>query len=235
MGLTLHGNKVLVDHSHNRLLNTSIEGNPTVCKIAGLTVFSIFKREKASRQIKQHGGDNCHLLYALKGKDQLETTRGSIKSLLPAFNQILQKIPQDYDLVVPMPSKYWISTIVAKRLARRSRIKVTTDIFQKITIDQARETLENLDLPSQEKRKIDFRLKNQGNSGGSFSLKEIPTKYRQFFCPLILCNRPQANLKKVLLVDDLLSTGTTLNSAKTLLQPICIDTEIDAVCLFSQV
>ncbi|MBL1804852.1 hypothetical protein ELE38_31540, partial [Klebsiella pneumoniae] len=84
MGLNLQGYHVTIDHSHRHWLITTPEGNPTRERVGNLTIYSMFRRQKApaslNRDRKQRKlGDNCPLIYALKGKEGLTTDFSSIK------------------------------------------------------------------------------------------------------------------------------------------------------------
>ena len=150
MGLNIIGDLVDVDHSHNQLLNTGRHGNPAVQQVAlgqqELTVYSAFQRHKAPRSMgRDRKGDNCHLLYALKGKDGLRTSFGAIRRLMLHFDAILEDMVDqsgEYDLVVPMPSGHAISRQFGQRLADRYRCPVRGGLFSKISKTRARELLE---------------------------------------------------------------------------------------------
>lgn len=243
MGLNIKDNVVDVDHDHNQLLSTGRPGNPVVQMVPKgkpqLTVYSTYQRHKApnskSRNRDQRSlGDNCHLLYALKGKDGLRTTFGAIRRLMEHFDAIVEDMVEQsgaYDAIIPMPSGHAISQIYAKRLARRYDCDVHGGVFKKISMDEAKRLLANSPLTSPEKRKIAARL-----SGADFSLKNVPTQYREHFPPIVLRENslPQGCIR-FLLADDLLATGTTLLEARRLILSAVPNASVDAACLFSAV
>jgi hypothetical protein len=243
MGLNIENDLVDVDHNHNQLLSTGRHGNPVIQQVSKnypqLTVYSTFRRHKAPNSIgrdreQRSRGDNCHLLYALKGKDGLRTTFGAIRRLMLHFDAILEDIviqSGTYDAIIPMPSGYAISRIYAKRLARRYGCEVHEGIFEKITMDNAKRLLSISPLTSPEKRKIAARL-----SGTDFSLKNIPTKYREHFPPVVLLEHAlPEGCQRFLLADDLLATGTTLLAARRLILESLPTASVDAACLFSAI
>lgn len=243
MGLNILGDVVDVDHSHNRLLNTGRHGNPVIQLVPKdapeLTVFSAFRRHKAPNSLKRdrHSrvrGDNCHLLYALKGKDGLHTTFGAIRNLMLHFDAILEDMidqSNDYHAIIAMPSSHAISRIYAKRLARRYRCDLLTGVFDKISVEMARQLLTASPLASSEKRRIAARLGTEG-----FSLKDIPVGFRSHFPPVSMReNALPDGYSRFLLADDLLSTGTTLVAARRLILSAIPSAQVDASCLFSAV
>ena len=246
MGLNLDGLHVTVDHSHNRLLNTGKAGNPTVRAIADLRVFSVFQRLKAPNSMSRHHGqrpntgDNCHLLYALKGKGGLTTDVLSIKRLLEYFDGILDDIyalSAGYDLVVSMPSNHNISHILGRRLARKFNCSHLQSVFDKISVTDARNLLQNANLDRQTRQGLTFRLK-QFKGHEDFPLKCISTEHRHLFPPITQNPRfplPGSNYTKIMLADDLLSTGTTLLEARRLLKLVFPAADVDATCLFGAV
>jgi hypothetical protein len=245
MGLNIIGDLVDVDHSHNQLLNTSRHGNPVVQNLplgrAELTIYSTFQRHKAPRSLSRDRdnrsrGDNCHLLYALKGKDGVRTTFGAIRRLMLHFDAIVEDMIDqsgEYDAVIPMPSGHSISRQYAKRLAQRYGCNVHLGLFEKISKARARELLEQSQLKSPDKRKIANRL---GKDDGDFSLKDIPVGYREHFPPVTLQTELlPAGCTRFLLADDLLSTGTTLLAARRQILAAVPGAQVDAACLFSGV
>jgi hypothetical protein len=243
MGLNISGNVVDVDHSHNQHLNTGRHGNPVVQQVPAkqpeLTVYSTFQRHKAPQSKSRDRnnrkvGDNCHLLYALKGKDGLTTTFGAMRRLLLNFDSIIEDMLDQvdrYDVVIPMPSEHNISRIYADRLARRFNCEVKFNVFDKISAEQALELLHVSPLSSSEKSRVKARL-----DPSKFSLKNVPIDFRQHFPPIAIGpGGIPLEFTRFLLADDLLATGTTLVAAKRLIQTVIPGAIVDAACLFSAV
>lgn len=94
MGLVVQGNVVKVDHYNKEWLKTRPQGNPTKEEIDGLAVYSLFKRllasAKSRRKHRKIPGDNCPIIYALKGKDNLTTDISSIKKLRSSYDEIVR-------------------------------------------------------------------------------------------------------------------------------------------------
>jgi len=74
LGLRVENNVVVVDHAMNEHLLTTAEGNPSEDTVEELRVISVFQRRFNSAKLARKRdekviGDNCPLIYALKGKD----------------------------------------------------------------------------------------------------------------------------------------------------------------------
>ncbi|AZC10999.1 phosphoribosyltransferase (plasmid) [Acinetobacter nosocomialis] len=70
-------------------------------------------------------------------------------------------------------------------------------------------------------------------------MKEVATKDRMFIRPLKinpthLDKIEQIKGKSILLIDDLLASGTTLTSANNLLKDLKISDNIEAICLLGK-
>lgn len=244
MGLVVTQNLVTVDHAVREHLITTVDGNPkTDIRECGLKVTSLFTRIKASAKKSRDRkakviGDNCPLLYALKGKDGLTTNITSIKRLVQSGNEILAVIAEqtEADTIVYMPSGYSLSRIVASRCASVLGAELADDVFVKSTkmeaFDMIRKAEDNGDISVEERKSLQFRLK----TADSFSLKVIPVEYRHLFTPLQRNPAFRGNVTgRVVLVDDLLATGRTLTVAKEIVQAMNGVTSVEAVCLFSDV
>ncbi|MGA4658211.1 phosphoribosyltransferase family protein [Proteus terrae] len=249
MGLIIKELCVIVDHNCPEWLITQPEGNPTIDYTDDLKIYAIFKRQflsgKRRRNRRQRQlGDNCPLIYALKKKDDLYTNISSIKKLNDSFKVICNKFmelePKGYQLIISMPSAHNISHIIAKRLAKKFNATHLTDILRKITVDNAFQLLDRADVSIEEAKSLSFKIKLQAKEvglKGGFSLKSIPTEFRNIFPPFVLSTPSSSNTEKIriLLVDDLMATGTTLTTARDIIAQQYPNAIIHAICLFSSI
>jgi len=244
MGLTIKGNSVDVDHSHNQLLNTSRHGNPYV-QIAGvgvdeIVVYSTFQRHMTPRSMSRDPnikkGDNCHLLYALKGKNGWNTTFGAVRRLMLHFDAIVEDMIDqsgEFDAVISMPSGHSVSRLYGERIATRYQCPFYNNVFTKVSKQDARTQLAAANLSYPERKMLQNRI---GKENGDFTMKDIPTDYRKIFRAVDLqaANIPPG-CESFLLVDDLLASGSTLVEARRQLLAAVPGAHIAAACLFSAV
>jgi len=137
--------RVDVDHEHNTFCVTRPVGNPTIVKThCGLVVCSIFKRLAHKKKPKSRSkGDNCPMIYALKGKEGLYTTLSDIKLLYSSACEILANYiasqDPEYDLIIPMPSTHQISNMLARQVQRQvSTANVLQGSLKKSTVGDAK-------------------------------------------------------------------------------------------------
>ncbi|TWD48207.1 phosphoribosyl transferase-like protein [Agrobacterium vitis] len=251
MGLKIEGNMVIVDHGVKEHLETRVSGNPTKDFIGELPVYSIFKRKRSSAKQARNRelrslGDNCPLIYALKGMDGLRVEICSIKSLNESIPTIIQNVIDDlegkFEAVVAMPSSSPLSSILARRLSRASGRPVFLDVFSKSTNAAAMaavaETLKRDPDVVSEDEVVDVRnalklLKRIEQE--TYTAKNIKTRIRKYFTPLAI-NVVPIQLERddrILLVDDLLSTGETLRTAHGLLVDLGMQGQHVAATWFS--
>ncbi|CAN7610531.1 hypothetical protein [Devosia sp. LjRoot3] len=235
MGLVVIDGEVIVDHGVSDHLNTAIEGNPTQVNLRGMTVHCTFQRRYLSAKTAKGvddrvPGDNCPLIYALKGADGLRVSHSSIRALNAHAPTILAAISEvlagQIDAIVPMPSSSALARILAKRLARMTGISVQEGIFLKSNNAQAMIRAQTLTTSGnktlsyaqvQELRPL-LRWMHR-NADLPYAAKNIKTRLRGFFDPLQLAPgfAPQMQSARYLLVDDLLATGETLVAARSLI------------------
>lgn len=251
MGLRIIDSRVVVDHSCKEHLHTELVGNPTVGELHGLKTFSVFKRLKnsAKQSRKRHEkiiGDNCPLIYALKGIDGLYTDTASIKHLYEHFpailGQIIDQIDTNISAVVALPSRFPLADMLARRIKRNTNLTIFHDVFRKSTNDEACSRVENLLLsaPKSISHKDEKALRNtikklRSQPQSLFSAKDVPTKVRSYFDPLQPKTLHLEKDHQILLVDDLLASGETFRAATELLDQEGYKRPEQAVTWFSQV
>jgi hypothetical protein len=240
MGIDVGADKsVSFNKTHDKLVITCSSKNPTEMLLRKMRVQSIFKRVMS----KERDGDGNPLIYALKGKD-FTISRNEIRKFVPDFRVILRSaltcVP--FDIVIPMPSGHRISTIVAKRVVRLSKHgALKTDLLRKKNIGEVSAELKLLDelkivpAPSEANKalvKLRRTLEKRPPSA-PFSMKEVPRSVRKYIQPLTLTHSPAKTAPRVLLVDDLMSSGSTLISAQEAILMVFPEAHIEALCLLS--
>lgn len=196
----------------------------------GSKLFSVIKRSREQR-IGNHKGDNCPILYAMKKADDLTVKYTTIKQICSiSHNRISAHFSKNfnYDAIITMPSKHRIAYKLAKIISNIYNVPIYDNLFVKTTKKEAIQSiLNNKNLSADTKQSLKIRLDSQV----SFSIKNIPTIHRKYI-QILKWNNVGFNASRVLLVDDIFSSGATLEQAKNLLQQHK-NVEVDALTLFS--
>lgn len=237
MGIEVNNKEVSYTDSHEELVNTSIKTNPILNKIHGFPIYSIFKRMRSRESI----GDGNPLIYALKRKKGFKINRKEMKNFFKNLDIIVDKIltGKNYDLIIVIPSQHRIGSFLVKRIHRNFKIKNYKDFFQKATIKDVLGVLalnKVHDRDIKEVKRVMSILKKK-EASEVFVMKEVKNKIRKYFNPLKLNSIYSGKIKdnqKILIIDDLLSTGATLKNAHDIIKNINSTCEIDGLCLLSE-
>ncbi|HCF3841121.1 TPA: phosphoribosyltransferase [Pseudomonas aeruginosa] len=203
-----------------------------------LEVYSIFRRRKA----RGNDGDGNPFIYALKGLNRYSISKEELWRFRPNYRRILGDFMgrEPHDRIVPMPSSKPIARYVArtaKRCQQESQLDVS--LFRKRTMGEVLPEIEaklgSGEIPEKFHRDTKQLLSVLSKSPASeFSMKHVPQTLRGFVSPLALNNDIDVTDAKILLVDDLLSSGTTLRTAHELLMSAGASS-VSALCLLSRV
>lgn len=213
--------EVLFNAEHENLLDTSTKKKPHLQMAGELQVASIFRRRKA----RGGDGDGNPFIYALKGLHRYFITKNQLWAFRPNLLSIMGTFmtQEPYDRIAPMPSSKPIARYVAKK-AKRFQTEGSLDagLFRKRTTDEV--------LPEIEAKftsgEIPGKLKNEARNllstlrkapGSEFSMKHVDQRLREYVSPLALNTGVHVEGARILLVDDLLSSGATLRTAHNLL------------------
>jgi hypothetical protein len=251
LGLVIQDKKVLVDHASKEHLVTTSAGNPKRYKVANehgdLNVLSIFTRLKATsrerrdRAVRQIG-DNCPMIYALKGKDGLTTGYRSVREMLLVGAEIVaqahQASPWSSDtVIVCVPSSHSIVGHVARQLERLLKFPIVDGLLSKASVASAIADLERAVARSQnyQERKDLRNILRNVTKQEVLALKDVSARYRHLIQPMVLGPKPVTSPHaSILLVDDLVSSGTSLIAAKNVLLTNGQGTDFTALSLFSK-
>lgn len=237
MGIEVNNKEISYTDLHQELVNTSIKTNPTLNKSHNFPIYSIFKRMRSKESI----GDGNPLIYALKRKHGFKINRKEIKNFFQNLDIIINKIltGKNYDLIIVIPSQHRIGSFLVKRIHKKFEIQNYKDFFQKATIEEVLYALDLSKVPSKDKREVK-RVKSilkKKDVTEIFVMKEVQNKIRKYFNPLKYNTQYSGKITdnlKILLIDDLLSTGATLKNAHDIMKDLNNTCKIEGLCLLSE-
>ncbi|WAJ37296.1 phosphoribosyltransferase [Pseudomonas sp. GOM7] len=245
MGIDVSATKeVQFNGTHQKLVDTSVTNNPrrhvlNLDAAAQLSVQSIFRRRNSSD--KQDKRDGNPLIYALKRTNGYTITLDEMMRFRPSFQGILERAMNqaNYDAIVPMPSSHPIALMLAKRAARyQLGLEVWTGFLAKRTTTEAAQDLSAMLAARQFPKELVAEVRAliatwAATPNAPLALKHVGAKLRPYIKPLKLAGPPPRKNLSILLVDDLLATGTTLKTAADILIASGCAASVDGLCLLS--
>lgn len=230
-------NQILFNNTHQKLVNTDINSNPTTTIVHNISIHSIYKRIKT----RSNQWDGNPLIYALKNQKGYKLSKTELKKFLYSFYYILNKLLQDknYDLILVLPSSSNVAKGVSKRASRCfAKDLVVQDIFEKQSIG---EVVDKIDIDMVTNKGKQKELKRQLSKlqkvdrDKTFSMKNVPPKVREYFSPIKLQSEFDfSQYKNILIIDDLLATGNSIKSARDIILTQNSKVNIEGLCLFSR-
>lgn len=232
---------VTVDHSHNHYCVTKPEGNPVELMLTNtLKVTSIFARTKGKRN-RNDPGDNSPMLYVIKGLHQLSTTRHDIALLCASFREILPVYTANgftWDWIVPLPSSSPVCLRFAEKVLKQTQCgSCYPDALQKLTAESVLNNLNNLHITSRERTQVRSdinRFIKANGAGAFFQIKSVNVALRHHINPLAWGSVPLGTNppRSILLIDDMVTSGTSLVNAEAILRSRYPAVKIEALTLF---
>lgn len=231
-----------IDHSHQEMVDTSIDGNPTQGLIGALRVQYVFRRKTT----KGHDRDGNPLVYALKEMNGYR--------MQPMYHQMLYKQADkilatfvgelDVDVLVDVPSSKPLCRKFATKVAHASGLPLVESTFlRKRTVG---EVLDGIDANFPDFSKNQDKKMFSGVLGQlrrvkpeiDFQMKEVSKPMRRFFQPFTMSGEaPALEGQRIALIDDLVSSGTSIMSVAQCLSEqgaivergVCLLSDLNAV------
>lgn len=240
MGLTIGDDKlVMLDDSHERRVDTSIENNPTFRKKQGLDIYSLYKRKKSQK----NDGDGTPLIYALKGIFDYKISKMDREIIMhERAKEIFEKCKPNIkaDLVMGVPSSHQISHDISLLLSVWIGVPhLTFEFLEKVRIRDILNAADDcppvISSPNAAKGyRIALSKFRKMNPDIEFTMKGLEPNIRKYFKPLkALEDVPNLHEKKILIVDDLMSSGTSLICCRDILCELGATVE-QGICLLSK-
>jgi hypothetical protein len=236
VGILVNGDRrVAYSPTDHTMIDSRVSKNPIVENVHGFDVVSVFRRVKA----RTHVADGNPLIYALKKANGYSVDLENILLFMPEFHSITGLMSRFYapNFIVPIPSSSTVSEMFARRIGRAFEAKVEYEWLRKKFNREVCSDIDHLirmgKVPSSDQRDLKSVRATLGRSLSSiFTMKALSAPIRAYVEPFKLNSSatvPSAG--EVVLVDDLLSTGSSLLCAKQILEGRGLS--VQCVCLFS--
>ncbi|WP_282153958.1 phosphoribosyltransferase [Ruegeria atlantica] len=224
MGLNIdRNNNVMFDDTHQRRVDTSLDKNPSKGRVGNVDLRFVFRRNRTGDLDR----DGNPLIYALKGMNGYGIVdfyrRKFFKRAEDIVNVFAHEV--DADFVMPVPSGYSFCSEFAEELSGWLGLPfLSPDFLDKKTVGEA--LADAKANPVNIKNKRTKRLYTSQlyqwqhmDSGQHVAMKELDKKIRGYVRPMkLIGDTSHLAEKKVLIVDDLMSSGTSIRCAAELLQ-----------------
>lgn len=248
MGLSISESlEVFFDPERELRLNTSISSNPQSRRYSGVLTYSIFLRLHSRSNYQDQKGDGNPLIYALKGLNgfsisEIEWSKFR-ENQCYIIDKIIEKIEACSGLIcIPSSKNIVLNTALDINSRCSSPKEIITDCFYKRNASEIYDDLliKKPTVKLKHKREYSTELSKllaKIKSGDlSFSIKHIHRDIR----PYVSCLGPSSitldPTKKYILVDDLISSGSSLSSAIDILCEYGIPKEnLMVIVLLSQI
>lgn len=206
-----------------------------------MNLFYVIQRFKRGRSKNQQSslGDNCPFLYGLKQLDGLSVTQ-QYQDIFYRFatEKVQQHFHENFpfDYIVLLPSSHDITQNWAEQLGYD--IPILNNILRKKFNYEIKQEIDQLYQTKQIDKKI-YTIITQKciMDNDVFALKHIPIPYRPWIKPLALnpLTDHDLNGKRLLLMDDICSSGTSLLIANEILRQTYDIDRLDALTLFGKI
>ena len=216
MGIDVHGKVVKFNPNHERRVVTDPTRPIPSSSFGSLSVQSVFRR----RRVKHDDNDGNPLIYALKGRLGYTMARADLRELVRAGRMILPTAMNGMscDLVVPLPSSSSVTMALARRVARHAGGRPVVACLDKATVAQV---LARAPAPNRVARRDRNAYTSQLArlqalpSSDLLEMKSIAVPIRHYFVPIsVNALAGPCALRNMILVDDIVGSGTTLISAE---------------------
>ena len=216
MGINIKNGSVTYDGTHEKNLNTSTSKNPRTTIKDGIKVISIFQRLK-----DENRKDGNPLIHALKGHPNYRTTLHDIIQLSKNGRKIISQVPNHFaapDFIIPVPSGTPINQMLSTRICRayKNSPTIVTSGFRKSTLQEALNNLprvEDIDTKLKKDFTSSLNTLQKGDLNAPIQMKLVKKSVSHYFSPILSTGQIHFSQDaRILFVDDLYSSGTTLRS-----------------------
>lgn len=239
MGIEVSADKVVtLNDQHQNGVDTSVDGNPSKGRFLGIPLLHVFSRnQRGARR-----DDGNPLIYALKGRKGFSISahwRGQVMSRAKTILEKSAEQLQGFDFVLPMPSSSPFCAEFAELVAQATSVPILDpDFLRKRRVEEVlAEAKANPPKAGRLKTALASQLYawEKANPNAIYQAKDVDVGLRRFFNAFVLDGEaPELQGKRVLIVDDIFATGSSLASVREIVGNQ-LGAEISAVFFLSGV
>lgn len=239
---------------HQNNLDTSEINNPTFDESIlndGVKVLSIFKRKRGNF------GDGNPLIYALKNENdwKFESEKDRL-DFIHQFDLIIDKYIAEhpFDITIVIPSSKPINEYIAKRISEKTRrTEILNNLLRKLTTTEIHDYVLEFNSSFRKAYPTRYEFENKLNelssylnkmneeNGGYFTRHKIKNNELRNVIDKTLTNAKQDDLnvaekingKNVLIIDDTISRGQTIQEAYDIIKNTYSPKSISVLTLLS--
>ncbi|RLA84501.1 MAG: hypothetical protein DRG78_01215 [Epsilonproteobacteria bacterium] len=226
---------VSFNNNHERRIDTSIQESITWKNTKGMQSCSLLIRHRSNDKI-----DGNPFIYALKKLNDCKIDRISLLTISKNAEENLNTAisGKDYDLIIIIPSSSKIGHIIAKRIKNKiSNAIIGAKIFRKNFNHEIIQQIESQEIKEKDHKQISILLSSLHKAKKhQFALKKVPRGIREYCNPLsVKDNKLITEYNNILLVDDTVSSGTTLYNAKQIIHSFNPNASIEVISLLGTI
>jgi hypothetical protein len=237
VGINVINKSVQVDDTHQKRVNTSTDDNPTYEVIDEITLHYIFTRSK----LQKEDGDGNPLIYAMKGLKGFGIQPVYRRKIMDRCETIMARLAKDiqFDLIMGMPSSNSFAMELANLAAQVfDKPVLSNDFIRKKSLGELVHDFDTSALPKASNRSLaeykqTIGLWRKADPSTIVSMKDVAPRIREFVSPLTAAGSvPAIHGSRILVVDDLVSSGSTFLSACSILK--AAGCEATGLCFLSR-
>ncbi|MEJ5979101.1 phosphoribosyltransferase [Novosphingobium sp. PS1R-30] len=215
-------NVVTINDQHEKGVDTSVAGNPNKSRFKGIPLFHVFKRNQRGAR-RDDGNPLIHALKDRRGFSILPFWRNLIMSRAKAILEKSKAELEGFDFVMPMPSSSPFCAQFAEMVSQVAGAPLlASDFLRKRTVGEV--LAEVKAHPPKVRPGKTSSLASQVHAWekmspeSQYQAKEVDLSLRPLFSGFAMDGDiPDVQGKRVLVVDDLFATGSSLLSVREIL------------------
>jgi len=238
MGIEVSNTKVVsINDQHENGVDTSVHGNPTRDRLKAIPLIHVFRRNfRGTRQ-----DDGNPLIHALKGRRGFTITPFWEQQVMSRTRRILAEVADDlqgFDHCMPMPSSSTFCTRFAAEVSQVAGAPLLPPTFlRKKRVGEVLQELAANPPRLRPAQKGPFTSQLHAWHGldpnADYQAKDVPLNLRHLVSPFMRQGTPpNVGGQRILVVDDLFATGSSILAAREILQNQ-LGAQIAGVCFLS--